>query len=180
MLEASRLRRIARLETSGKRICRQRPRVGTGARTRALFEQSAIFVIERDALTVVGCFDGTRQEAGSFSSRLHAPADEPKYRIYVVRLDDAVLNKKRFREANPNHQPGKPCYYVGMTSLTPEQRFAQHQAGIKDCSFVREFGLHLARKKFEHIPLLGRTAAEATEISHAEALRAQGYAVWQN
>jgi hypothetical protein len=143
------------------------------------FEQNAIFAIESDVVWVVGCFDGSRQELGRFSSRLYQPADEPKYRIYVIRLNDAVLNVKRFRQANPNHKPGKPCYYVGMTSLTPEERFSQHKAGYKDCALVRDHGLHLAKKKFESIPLLSQADAQLREVERAEHLRSQGYAVWQ-
>lgn len=35
--------------------------------------------------------------------------------LYVIRLDDAVLNKKKFMDSNPRYQPGKPCYYVGAS-----------------------------------------------------------------
>ncbi len=144
------------------------------------FDQNAIFAIESDGVWTVGCFDGSRQAVGSLSKRLYKPADEPKYRIYVVRLDDSVLKVKRFREANPNHKPGQPCYYVGMTGLSPEQRFSNHKAGNKDCTLVRYYGLHLARKKFESIPLLSLSDAKAMEGEYADYLRSRGYAVWQN
>ena len=49
--------------------------------------------------------------------------------IYVIALDDAILKVRRFRDKNPNHKKGKPCLYVGMTSRTPDYRFAQHKAG---------------------------------------------------
>ena len=114
-----------------------------------------------------------------FSKRLYQPADEPLYRIYVIRLDDAVLNVKRFREANPNHKLGKPCFYVGMTNKTPEERFDEHKAGYRDCTLVRDYGLHLARRKFEAIPRLSQADARRKEVEHAEYLRSQGYAVWQ-
>jgi len=67
-----------------------------------------------------------------------------------------------------------------MTSLTPVQRFAQHKAGVKDCKFVRDFGVQLEPALFEKIPLLSRAAAGILEKRHAEYLRSLGYAVWQN
>ena len=143
------------------------------------FEQIAIFAIEDEVVWIVSCSDGSRQKMGSWSKRLYAPSDQPGYRIYVVRLDDAVLNVKRFREANPNHKPGKACYYVGMTGLSPEERFDNHKNGHKDCALVRDYGLHLARRKFATIPLLSRSDAQFMEAKHANHLRSQGYAVWQ-
>lgn len=118
------------------------------------------------------------QELGQFSTRLYEPGDEPKYRIYVIRLNDEVLNVKRFREANPN-KPGKPCYYVGMTSRTVEERFSQHRAGHWDCSFVRDYGLYPGWKKFQALPLLSQGNAKLKEVEHADYLRSQAYAVWQ-
>ena len=143
------------------------------------FQQNAIFAIENDVAWLVSCFDGSKHRVGRFSERLFKPADEPKYRIYVIRLNDEVLNVKRFRDANPNYKPGKPCYYVGMTSLSPVERFGNHKAGHKDCPLVRDHGLHLARRKFGAIPRLSRAAAKLKEVEHAEYLRSQGYAVWQ-
>jgi hypothetical protein len=143
------------------------------------FEQNAIFEIENDMVWVVDCLGGSRREVGQFSKRIYDPANEPRCRIYVIRLDDAVLKVKRFRDANPNHKPGKPCYYVGMTGLDAEERFANHKAGHKDSTLVRDYGLHLARKKFESIPLLSQSDAQVMEGKYAELLRSKGYAVWQ-
>ena len=46
---------------------------------------------------------------------------------------------------------GKAGYYVGMTGLTPEQRFANHKAGIKSASVVRSFGERLVPVLYEHL-----------------------------
>ena len=81
------------------------------------FDQNAVFAIENGVVWVVSCFNSSRDEMGRWSKKLYAPSDEPRYRIYVIRLDDSVLRVKWFREANPNHKAGKPCYYVGMTGL---------------------------------------------------------------
>ena len=45
------------------------------------------------------------------------------YSIYVIELKKGVLKHKKFKEANPNYIPGKPCVYVGYTSKTPEDRY---------------------------------------------------------
>ena len=54
------------------------------------------------------------------------------HNVYVVLLNPAVGRLRTVRALNPERDPGKPCVYVGMTGLTPEERFANHKAGIKD------------------------------------------------
>jgi hypothetical protein len=66
-----------------------------------------------------------------------------------------------------------------MTSCTAEERFDQHKRGYKACSLVKKFGLELATEKFANIHLLSFDDAKSKEVSHAEDLRRQGYAVWQ-
>lgn len=98
--------------------------------------------------------------------------------VYVIRLDPAVLKRKTFAKANPNHDPRKPCVYVGSTGLTPEERFAKHKAGHKDGRFVRQFGLALMPKRYDHLPRMPRPEAEKKERELALRLRRRGYAVW--
>ena len=143
------------------------------------YGQNAVFHVVKDRLSVVACEGGQEVAAAAFRERLRTTADRPAFRIYVVRLSNEVLGVKRFRDANPGYKPGKPCYYVGMTGRTPDERFAQHLEGYKSCALVKKYGQHLARKKFEGIPLLCHADAVQMEVSHAEALRAQGCAVWQ-
>jgi hypothetical protein len=64
----------------------------------------------------------------------------PHHRVYVVELDPAVLEEKRFREANTGRDPAKPCVYVGMTGLDPDLRFDKHKAGIQANRFAFEYG----------------------------------------
>ena len=45
------------------------------------------------------------------------------------------------RLINPERDPKKLCVYVGMTGLTPEERFTNHKAGVKCSTFVRRYGL---------------------------------------
>lgn len=35
----------------------------------------------------------------------------------------------KIRAANPDRDPAKPCVYVGMTGLDPQERFKNHKRG---------------------------------------------------
>ena len=72
-----------------------------------------------------------------------ARAKKHHHNVYVIELDPRVLNIARFRNANPNRDMLKACLYVGMTGLTPEERFAKHKAGIRANSYVQRFGVRL-------------------------------------
>lgn len=100
--------------------------------------------------------------------------------VYVIKLDDAVLNERKFRDANPQRHPLKPCVYVGSTGVSPERRFAQHKRGYKANHFVRKYGLHLLPDLYQpYNPMPYRDAVEEEEFL-AEELRHQGFAVWQH
>ena len=94
--------------------------------------------------------------------------------LYVVRLDDAVLRKRKFRERNPNYRPGKPCVYVGQTWLDPEIRFQQHQDGYKASRIVRRHGQYLMRKRYEHLNPVPAAEAEDREEALATAPTKEG------
>ena len=68
---------------------------------------------------------------------------EHHHNVYVVLLEPAAGRLRAVRAANPKRDPKKPCVYVGMTGLTPEERFANHKAGIKDASLVKRCGIRL-------------------------------------
>ncbi len=108
-----------------------------------------------------------------------SPRRRGHHNVYVVRLDEAVLESKRFVEANPEYLPGEPCVYVGMTGLSPEERFENHKAGIRACHYVRDHGLYLMHAEFDHLNPMPYREAAAMERSLARLLRAKGYAVWQ-
>jgi len=74
---------------------------------------------------------------------------------------------------------GKPGYYVGMTGLTPEERFAKHKAGIRANRYVQRFGLRLLPRLYAYANPMPYQAARDMEVELAIALREQGYAVWQ-
>jgi hypothetical protein len=73
---------------------------------------------------------------------------------------------------------GKAGYYVGMTGLTPEQRFANHKAGIKSASVVRKFGERLVPVLYEHLNPLAYEDALRLEVELAESLRKRGFQVF--
>lgn len=73
---------------------------------------------------------------------------------------------------------GKAGYYVGMTGLTPEQRFANHKAGVKASSVVKRFGERLVPKLYEHLKPMSWEDAVAMEKQLFEELKAKGYQVF--
>jgi hypothetical protein len=102
-----------------------------------------------------------------------------RHNVYVFELDPAVLKSARFRKANPERDLLKPCLYVGMTGLRPEERFAKHKAGVQANAFVQRYGLRLVPKLYAYANPMPYEAAREMEVELAIALRAQGYAVWQ-
>ena len=55
--------------------------------------------------------------------------------VYVIELNDAVRNDKKFVAKNPVMRPDKVCVYVGSTGRDPDIRFAQHLDGYKSCRY---------------------------------------------
>jgi hypothetical protein len=97
--------------------------------------------------------------------------------VYVVLLDPAVSRWRKVRTENPQSHPEKPCVYVGMTGLTPEERFANHRAGIKDAGVVRRHGVRLLPELYAHLNPMPFAAAAQMERDLAEDLRRAGYTV---
>ena len=56
--------------------------------------------------------------------------------VYVIELDASVIREPAFVAKNPKHAPSMPSYYVGMTSIDPEERFLQHYHGTKNVSMI--------------------------------------------
>jgi hypothetical protein len=110
------------------------------------------------------------------SIRLEKQA-EHHHNVYVVLLDPAAGKFRKVRAENPKRDPRKPCVYVGMTGLTPEERFSNHKAGIKDASLVKRFGLRLLPQLYAHLNPMPFEAAAQMELDLAEDLRQAGYTV---
>ncbi len=92
-------------------------------------------------------------------------------------LNPSVGKLRKVRAENPNLDPKKPCVYVGMTGLTPEERFANHKAGIKAAVVVKRYGIRLLPGLFSHLNPMPFDAAVAMEKDLAEDLRRAGYTV---
>ena len=73
---------------------------------------------------------------------------------------------------------GKAGYYVGMTGLTPEQRFLNHKAGIKAARVVTRYGERLVPKLYAHLNPMPYQRAKEMEAVLAESLRKRGYVVY--
>jgi predicted GIY-YIG superfamily endonuclease len=73
---------------------------------------------------------------------------------------------------------GKPGFYVGMTGLTPEQRFANHKAGIKAARVVRRHGERLVPRLYAHLNPMPYAKAVRMEGALADSLRKRGFQVF--
>lgn len=91
------------------------------------------------------------------------------YSVYVIELDDAI---------GPRKNPDYPHVYVGQTWLSPDERFAQHKAGIRASRHVRKHGKWLRRRLYEkYNPIATQDQAKAKEAWLASLLREKGYTV---
>ena len=109
----------------------------------------------------------------------HRPDRSPPHHhnVYVVLLDAAARRLAAVRAANPNRHRGRPCVYVGMTGLTPEERFANHKQGIKAAAVVQRYGIRLLPGLYAHLNPMPYEAAAQMEKDLAEDLRREGFTV---
>jgi predicted GIY-YIG superfamily endonuclease len=107
------------------------------------------------------------------------PKQQPvqHHNVYVVLLDPAVGRIRKVRAENLKRDRKKPCVYVGMTGLRPEERFANHKAGTKAAWVVKRYGLRLLPELYEHLNPMPYEAAAQMERDLAEDLRRAGYTV---
>jgi hypothetical protein len=94
-----------------------------------------------------------------------SPDPRKHHSVYVVYL------------RNPRGD-GRAGYYVGMTGLSPEERFANHKAGVKAAGVVKRFGERLVPRLYAHLNPLTHEEAVAAEPRLAEELKARGYQVF--
>ena len=73
---------------------------------------------------------------------------------------------------------GNAGYYVGMTGLSPEERFRNHKAGIKAARIVKKYGERLVPKLYAHLNPMSYKSAQDMERHLAESLRKRGYVVF--
>ena len=87
------------------------------------------------------------------------------HHVYVVYL----RNPKGDRKAG---------YYVGMTGLTPEERFHNHKTGVKAARVVRKYGERLVPHLYAHLNPMPYKKAVEMEAWLADSLRKRGYQVF--
>jgi len=111
--------------------------------------------------------------------RTKTAKQQPKHHhsVYVILLDDAVLQQRAVLRLNPNRDPTKPAVYVGMTGLPVDHRFENHKNGYKSARIVRQYGVKLMPELYEHLNPMPFEAAAQMEKDLAEDLRAEGYVV---
>ena len=98
--------------------------------------------------------------------------------IYVIKLSSEVGERKDVKKQNPNALSAKDCVYVGMTGLSPEERFKNHQAGYKCSKFAKgNYSKSLLPELTTGLHDLKREDAANIESLLAEELRRQGYTV---
>src|SRR5262245_14383338 len=97
------------------------------------------------------------------------------HHVYVVLLSPEAASLPEVRAANPGRDPSKPCVYVGMSGLPPDERFQNHRNGIKSSRAVELFGVRLLPELYEIYNPMPFEAAQTMERELAEDLRAKGY-----
>jgi len=102
------------------------------------------------------------------------------HNVYVIELHKQVLNERSFLNANQGRDPLKPCVYVGMTGLSPEQRFKNHKEGYRSSRFPHKYGQRLLSRLFRDFNPMPYELAKLIEPELAAHLRSKGYVVWQN
>ncbi|MEI7681156.1 MAG: hypothetical protein WCK07_17275 [Betaproteobacteria bacterium] len=106
-------------------------------------------------------------------------ARRPHHNVYVVLLSPRVLQEAKFRRCNPQYDATKPCIYVGMTGLDPDDRFDKHKAGIRAARYVTLYGERLLPELYACYNPMPYNAARDMEVELAIGLRDKGYGVWQ-
>ena len=109
--------------------------------------------------------------------KFSAATAKDHHNVYVVLLSPAVGRLRKVRALNPNRDAKKPCVYVGLTGLTPEERFANHQQGIKSSLYVKRYGMRLVPELYGHLNPMPYEAAAQMEKDLTEDLRREGYTV---
>lgn len=113
----------------------------------------------------------------TFRKLKQASAAQFHHHVYVVLLESKAAEDRALRRINPARDPAKPCVYVGMSGLAPEQRFARHKEGLQAAKWVRRYGVRLLPELYAHFNPMPFEAAVELERDLAEDLRAQGYTV---
>jgi len=102
------------------------------------------------------------------------------HNVYVIELNKSVMNNYKFKGANQGCDLLKPCVYIGITGLTPEERFENHKMGYKSSYYPHRYGERLLPDFYEYLNPMSYDMAVKMEKELANGFRLQGSAVWQN
>jgi hypothetical protein len=95
------------------------------------------------------------------------------YIVYVIELDEEACADRR--SPCKGARCGRIPVYVGQTYHTAEERFAQHQAGVKDSPLVRRYGIRLRPRLARGFGEMAmRRESEAAEFELMRRLRNRG------
>lgn len=105
-------------------------------------------------------------------------APKVTYSVYVIELRSTVGDQPSVLKMNPGRNPRKPCVYVGQTSKSPEERFAQHLSGVLSGRHVnKETAVGLMPEVYEHLNPMTELESLRMERNLARKLRKEGWAV---
>ena len=124
-------------------------------------------------------FLGLEPKKSASSGKAKKWAARRSHHVYVVELDHEVLKERKFMAANPQYRKGMNCFYVGMTGLSPEARFKNHQDGHKSNKYAHKYGKRLCPREYAKYNPMTYEQAQKREVQLAESFRAKGHAVWQ-
>ena len=110
------------------------------------------------------------------------------YSVYVIELSKSVWTESwKFRSANPHYRGVQECLYIGMTSLSPNERYKKHKEGAKSkkgykisAYFPEKYGTFLRPSLYNQYNPMTKSEAIKMEKWLAGNLRQRGYAVWWN
>ena|SRR5437879_1090985 len=113
----------------------------------------------------------------TFQRLKHISEEKLHHHVYVVLLSAEAARDRRVLQGNPCRDPAKPCLYVGLTGLTPDERFQNHKRGIKAARIVERYGLKLLPEMYEYLNPMPFEVAAQMERELTEDLRNQGFTV---
>ena len=113
----------------------------------------------------------------TFQRLKHASEAKLHHHVYVVLLDPHAATDRKVLRENPIRDPSKPCLYVGLTGLTPAERFQNHKLGIKAARIVERYGLKLLPDLYEYLNPMPFEVTAQMEKELTEDLRNQGFTV---
>jgi len=114
----------------------------------------------------------------------------PRSRELSSRFSEDRRSRESAKAVGPGHHSvyvvylrnprgdGRAAYYVGMTGLTPVQRFQNHKQGIRGARIVRRFGERLVPRLYAHLNPMPYARAQQMEGMLANSLRKRGYVVY--